>query len=619
MQKKVIFVDCFDTIILRTVPAEKTKYLWAVEMNKKYTEISAENFYKVFLSAEDALRNRGRIINDVNECNIFDIASLIYKRIKIYNLMKIISEKEFAKEVIDNYINVEKDVQYLNCKLMNKLKKYKQNGYKIFIVSDFYCGKEVLKQWLANLGVLDLFDNIYVSCDYMKTKLKGDLYTHILSENNISPDEVIMIGDSKHSDNIVPRSLGMTSKKLKDRNKYFCIKEKYKGINIPKDLKHIMKKNKTNSFSNYSFSLFVFIKRLINQLRSSNIKDVFFLSREGEFLKKIFDCYMVLFNINDIQSHYLQVSRNSILVASLEDIENETFTTVINETGWISINDFLTTLNFSCEEIKTIGKEINQDINTAYREFLKSEPFNQLKHNSTFINVYNNIRTEQRCSFEKYLNKFKVNFKKDGLHIVDVGWKGTMQDLLNKFFAQSISITGYYIGYNGYAEEEVNSIKHGLLYSNSPYASDLESKIYYHNILDYEQILRASHNRVIGYIDNGIETNVVYDEASYDKEFYKDVIKDFQEEMFNKFQKICLYYKNNPNINIEKICQQVHIKMMRFKTHGAYKFITSCRNAHYDSFSRIGFTDKATLSMAGYIKFFLLGIKFYFKLIFNKL
>ncbi|MBQ7880525.1 MAG: hypothetical protein IJ358_01615, partial [Clostridia bacterium] len=78
MQKKVIFVDCFDTIILRTVPAEKTKYLWAVEMNKKYTEISAENFYKVFLSAEDALRNRGRIINDVNECNIFDIASLIY-------------------------------------------------------------------------------------------------------------------------------------------------------------------------------------------------------------------------------------------------------------------------------------------------------------------------------------------------------------------------------------------------------------------------------------------------------------------------------------------------------------------------------------------------------------
>ena len=80
------------------------------------------------------------------------------------------------------------------------LRKMKEQGKKIFLVSDFYLPQSVYCDFLINLQSQDLFDEIYVSESYNRTKAHGDLYDYILKENGINPDGVVMIGDSKHAD-----------------------------------------------------------------------------------------------------------------------------------------------------------------------------------------------------------------------------------------------------------------------------------------------------------------------------------------------------------------------------------------------------------------------------------
>lgn len=598
MTTKVVFVDCFDTIVLRRVPAEKVKYLWAHEMNKIYSQIYCDDFYRAFLSAEKKARHKNHLTYGVAECCLEDIAEIIYNRIETYELLKCgINKQQFLDNVIDCYVKIEKQVLYPNEKMINKLKDLKANGCKIFVVSDFYCSSKILKELFKHLHIDDMFDEVYVSCDVNKTKEKGTLYIHALEENKLKAEDVVMFGDNEHSDKKMAESLGIKSTKLKSYNNQFKLIERLEKVKLPKQYNDIFKATQTNNFSNSSFALFVFTKRLVENLQKEKIKNVFFLSREGEFLKKIFDFYVKKFNISDITSRYLQVSRNSILVAGLKDLEVEKFETVINETGRISVEKFLKTLSFPFELIETICSKLTVDTAKEVVNFLESGEFIQLKQNNDFVQYYNLSREKQNKAFTKYVNSFDVDFIQEGLTVVDVGWKGTMQDLLIKFFNDDVKITGYYLGYNGLGKEGKQNKKVGLLYSEAPFECDLENRIYKLDSLYFEQLLRASTNRVSGYKVVADSVEILYDNTIDDVGFYKNVIKTFQDDLFNKFTAICGVYNNSKDVNIEQICLLMHAKMLKKIDKKAYQFITACLNSHYDSFSRVGYVkaDKVTL------------------------
>lgn len=45
MQHKIIFTDCFNTLLGRTCLPNDMLFKWASEMNKKYPQISSEFFF----------------------------------------------------------------------------------------------------------------------------------------------------------------------------------------------------------------------------------------------------------------------------------------------------------------------------------------------------------------------------------------------------------------------------------------------------------------------------------------------------------------------------------------------------------------------------------------------
>ena len=136
----------------------------------------------------------------------------------------------------------------------------------------------------------------------------------------------------------------------------------------------IFNKNKENNFSNHAFSLFLFIKRLYEKLEELKCKDILFMSREGQFLKKLFDEYLKIRKENrleviNINSHYFYGSRNSIIKASVEDLSKENFEVLFKFFNFfMTPNSFMHSIGFSDEQIfeveKTFGKQINKKRST---------------------------------------------------------------------------------------------------------------------------------------------------------------------------------------------------------------------------------------------------------------
>ena len=90
-------------------------------------------------------------------------------------------------------------------------------------------------------------------------------------------------------------------------------------------------------------TLLYWVSELHRKLIENGVKQVFFLSREGQPLKQMFDCYCARVGV-PIQSRYLEVSRRSTLLPSLNALSEERFETLFRQYRRMSLLEFLSSL-----------------------------------------------------------------------------------------------------------------------------------------------------------------------------------------------------------------------------------------------------------------------------------
>ena len=593
MKKNIVFVDCFNTIILRKASANDVLFEWATNLGEEFAiepaiiynlfqdtrrKMAISNFVKSFESEmyfEEVVKNFAVVLKS----NIFE-----------FNTTK------FIDRAVALYSETEMKNHYLNISVVKRLFEYKNQGKKIYLVSDFYCSKQTLFMWLENLGVLELFDDIFVSCDYNKSKSSGRLYNYVLKRLNIEASQVVMLGDNRFSDNFRAGLAGIESEhivsKIEKDNQNLLDKTKYGVFENFYSLWFNNNENDLN-FSNHAFPLFLFTKRLYEEVEKSGTKDVFFLAREGQFLKRLFDKYVEIIKekyrtTNTINTHYLYASRNSVLCASLDEIDKEDFYYLFRSSKSMSVEKFLLTLNFSQNQINEISKSFAFEMDKRVNDFAKSKQFKALKNNKLFVELYNKKRIEQRTAFELYMNQFGVDFEKEGIALVDIGWKGTMQDLFNKFFDGKVALKGYYVGSK--KRGVLGNEKVGLLYdknNNNLFGNAINK----HCVYNYEQICRANHNRCDGYaIIDGV-VKPVFDTKLKDEKIYNDIIKPLQDQIVLKFEQIAKYdYKNLSLLPI--VAVKIYYELNKNKTKADWEWLAKSQDTHHDNFGDVRYPFK---------------------------
>ena len=357
----------------------------------------------------------------------------------------------------------------------------------------------------------------------------------------------------------------------------------------------IFNSNKENNFSNHAFPLYLFTARLYDQLKEKNCKDIIFMSREGQYLKTLFERYCQIrkelgLDVADIKTHYFYGSRNSVMTASTKPIDNENFEHLLRYFKFfIRPKMFLFSIGFTNEQIDEVAKSF-KEINKLCFNFKTSKTFKKLKQDEVFRRIYEENRSKQSESFGKYMKSFNINFEKDGIFFVDIGYHGTMQDMIFKYFDEKIKMTGFFIKNRSQCSEENKKI--GLL-ADVNNKNLFGSKIHKYDAYNYEQILRADHGRCLGYEvkDDGFAVPLL-DTEHDDEAIFEKYVKQLQDNILNKFNKIAKIALTE-NVDIEKICTIYYFETIRNKSNYDFKWILDMQDCHHDDFGYVGYPGRA--------------------------
>lgn len=316
---KYIFVDYFDTTCFRHIHSSQIYLQWAKVLKTKFPILASLSDEKLVEMRHKAHHMNGEhYYEKPYHQTMEDLYSLLFDQVKLAE-----SCSSFVESSLNIDVSVEIGCQYGNQKIVSMLRKEKAKGKQIFLVSDFYLPMEAYHDFLVNLQCEDLFDKVYVSESFNKTKAHGDLYDYILKENSIKADEVVMIGDSKHSDMKMAREHGLHS------IWYFPLRHK-----LWTNFSRLTKRDFSNSqlkkrfhelfhhstFAEYAIPLYYFSGKLSEEMKPNmggGQVELNFLARGGFFMKKAYDTYqkLVMPLSEIIKTHYFLNSRKVVFLA----------------------------------------------------------------------------------------------------------------------------------------------------------------------------------------------------------------------------------------------------------------------------------------------------------------
>ena len=174
-----ISFDLFDTLIMRRVMEP------------------ADVFDLVDCSLSENCPIKGRFKEIRRSCEIKTDSAVngfnaIYKQM---GLDMTLSSDELD-EIAELELNCERELIVRRDGMLELFDYAIESGKQVFIISDMYLGKEVLKEILDDLGITG-YKEIFVSCDYRKTKNRGlfEIYKSL-----VDADSFLHIGDNDEAD-----------------------------------------------------------------------------------------------------------------------------------------------------------------------------------------------------------------------------------------------------------------------------------------------------------------------------------------------------------------------------------------------------------------------------------
>lgn len=298
-------------------------------------------------------------------------------------------------------------------------------------------------------------------------------------------------------------------------------------------------------FVDVCFGLYLFVNRLHQALTQRKVENVFFFAREGQILKSMFDFYQAaLGEENRIKTHYLKVSRRSTFLLSLGTLDEEDFSVLFRQYREISIRDFLKSLDL-VDYAEVFAGELGvsaEYFSDVSRNLPTDGVFLRLLQLQGFREVYENQRLERSIAFSEYLKSFfEGGVLPDALHVVDVGWKGSIQDnvyhWLRKEKGNSAKVHGYYVGLISPGASNADNTKRGLLFSS---VGDRTSgfHIFNENRSLYEILLHADHGSARKYeLSESGEVIVVEDDFTEGAMIFENV-RPVSLKVMDKFKQL---------------------------------------------------------------------------------
>lgn len=562
---KLYSFDIFDTIIQRkTLRPDgiffyiKDKLLrtennlpFYVIQNYPRVRIQAENYVRDYYKKSEFIRDEERI-----EIRFMDIIN------RIKNIHELNDDQ--AKLLYD--LEIEAEIENVEAKedkleiLYNLLNSYQE----VILISDMYLPKEVIKKMLFKVDPKLAELKLYLSSDIGDQKSTSLLYLDIFEDLNYDYSEWIHYGDNRHADFNIPKNINIKpihhnltkfngyENSLVNRNK------NYDTFLLANQLARFRENDKSRlnyySFSYISSYFVPYISWSIKKAIKENITTLYFISRDGELLKKIADEIIEVRGYN-IKTKYIYGSRKAWRIPSfIEEIDDEFFSPFGNFTGLSNFESALHALHINENEFDIIFPELMHIKNISeFDKNTKELVRLSAKSNIKYINLLLEKAKEEREIVNEYL-KQEIDFD-EKFAFVEYWGRGYTQDCLDRllnnvsekkvytifFYARSIYPTvNTAIRYN-YTSKMTSLIFIESIFANIPYLSvpgyrrrhgKVEPII---NFKDYNKNLYNSMDEMLPLFIQEFYSKNYIDEDEIERNFYDfgvDYFKNKPEDSF---------------------------------------------------------------------------------------
>ncbi len=511
---KLITVDVWDTCIRRSCHPDIVKIATGRHICMKYYRLlkkSDISYFELMLLRQGI---EGTIARDKvkdgfdDEYQIHEVITKLCETVFIK-----LNDNEISRivdNIVVNEVSIEKSYIYQDKNILAKINSISPFAPVKFI-SDFYMSKNTILDLLLNIGLSDKVTDGYSSCDYYYNKKSGRLFELVMKNEKLQPNEIYHIGDNFISDYKNPQKLGVNSEHyimesnfsadyLGNRINYF--------ISDYNELTHKLNIDNTNSdFQKYIFSTLSllsisFIFNLLSESIKKNVEHIYFFTREGEFFYEIYS-EIIKYDPFGIEKYptasILEVSRIATFGPSVQSIDLDGFMRLWSQYSTQSLHSFLKSIgveitNSIIQMINHVGLNVEDKIQYPWH----NKQVQNLFENDDFINEISLQVKQKRNLLVGYLTQSGI-YKYKNISIVDVGWRGTIQDNL-ALLCPDVNIEGYYLGLNKFLNEQpINCKKNGFCFdintsSDNQRIANLVSPI--------EMCFNSPNGSVIGYASN---------------------------------------------------------------------------------------------------------------------
>ena len=282
---EVISFDLFDTLLLRTVekPSDVFFFVGAKLRYPNFEQIRMEGARKARDIKEKAFGHR--------EVNLMEIWQVLEEEAGID-----------AKIGFRTELTVEKQICFANpyfAKILPELVDLQKRGKRLIAISDMYLSKEQLEALLIHVGIGDIFEEIFVSCDYGVSKSDGKLYEIVKKEIGLGV-RYIHVGDNHYGDvkqakrhRITPyyyKNVNEVGVKYRPRDMSALTGSVYCGLVNAYLHNGIACYDKAYELGFIYGGLFVlgYCKWIHDYFSRENVDKILFLSRDGDILSKVY-------------------------------------------------------------------------------------------------------------------------------------------------------------------------------------------------------------------------------------------------------------------------------------------------------------------------------------------
>lgn len=454
---KVVTFDLFDTLVKRPteVPADVFKFL-----EKEALEITsgvAEDFARVRQASEITARE----LSENDEISLEDI----YSHIQEYY--------DFDAEMIHLLMQAEIELELLFIKPrplgMKLWQMAVDTGKPIYIVSDMYLNISVIEQILDKSGYKER-SGVFLSSIYGARKKEGKLFEIVVDNLKVDPGNILHVGDNKVADIEQAQAKGLKTFRLLRAIDRMRGNEFYKNL-FPNKIgvgersrsviagliagglfdQAVGDNEKNSLFHGSSFNLGYaglgpilsgFMLWLGREAKRDKVSKLYFLSREGWILKKVYDV-LHRFDEDAVPSAYIYASRRATRVASLKSKGDVLCLAGHPFKSGVQVGELIRS-RFGINPA-LVDKETWLEAGyTSSRDLLHSDQAGRVKF-SRFCGLIFNLIEEnsrkERLAYDSYLNE--VGLLNDANPaVVDVGWKANMQGALGNLLNRPLK--GYY-------------------------------------------------------------------------------------------------------------------------------------------------------------------------------